>query len=478
MKRFLLALALCTLSLQLDAQTGIAGKWRAIALLPDGSTRELSMDLKADGAAVTGSLTGAPLSIRDGIIKGNTVTLNMLNQGNNQPITFTGELVGNTIVYMVAGLTPDPLPVVATRDTRFAVTGSISDAALMQGLLKQFNVPGVSIAIIKDFKVAQTFAYGVADAETGMPVTAKTMFQAASISKPVAAMVSLKAVQDGKFSLDQDVNKILKSWKLPEGDFTKSGPVTPRTLMSHTSGMGDGFGFPGYAPGAALPTLQQILDGVPPSNLRAVRLERAPLTGFEYSGGAVIVQQLALMDAVGKPFAQIARELVLGPLEMADSTYEQPLPTARQAQAARAHRGRERSGDPWHVYPEQAAAGLWTTPTDLARFAVEVQLAVLGRSARVLSTAMAREMITPVGVGPYAVGFDISKQGEGWYFAHGGSNWGFQCDLIAHTSKGYGAVIMTNSDSGGAIIQPIRRLIQVEYKWDALDSPIPRRYGP
>jgi CubicO group peptidase (beta-lactamase class C family) len=137
-----------------------------------------------------------------------------------------------------------------------------------------------------------------------------------------------------------------------------------------------------------------------------------------------------------------------------------------------------RAGAPWHVYPEQAAAGLWTTPTDLARFAIEVQLAIEGRSKRVLSPSLAREMVTPVGVGPFAVGFEVSKQGEGWYFAHGGSNWGFQCDLTAHRSKGYGAVIMTNGDNGGAIIGELRRMIQREYNWDALDEPIPRRYGP
>jgi CubicO group peptidase (beta-lactamase class C family) len=286
-------------------------------------------------------------------------------------------------------------------------------------------------------------------------------------------------VREKRFSLDQDVNTILKSWKLPVGELTGSSPVTPRTLMSHTSGMGDGFGFPGYAPGAPLPTVQQILDGVPPSNLRAVRLERAPSAGYEYSGGGVLLQQLALTDVVGKPFAQIAREWVLDPLEMTNSTFEQPLPAARQAQAARAHdRNGARMKDPWHVYPEQAAAGLWTTPTDLARLAIELQLAVQGRSSRVLTPAVAREMITPVGVGPYAVGFGILKIGEGWYFSHGGSNWGFQCDLTAHRSKGYGAVIMTNSDSGGALIPQLLRLIQEEYKWDAIDTPIPRRYGP
>jgi CubicO group peptidase (beta-lactamase class C family) len=363
---------------------------------------------------------------------------------------------------------------------RGADSGSVSDAAVVQALMKEFKVPGVSIAVIKDFKIVATYVYGVADVETGAPVTTETLFQAASISKPVAAMASLKAVQDGRFSLDQDVNTILKSWKLPVGEFTKDRPVTPRTLMSHTSGTGDGFGFPGYAPKAPLPSIPQILDGVqPPSNLRAVRLERAPLTGFKYSGGAVLIQQLALMDAVGKPFAEIAREWVLGPIGMTNSTFEQPLAPTREKEAARAHdRNGARMDDPWHVYPEQAPAGLWTTPTDLAKFAIEVQRSLLGKSNKVLSPATAREMVTPVGVGPYAVGFQIAKEGEGWYFMHGGSNWGFQCDLIAHRVHGYGAVIMTNGDSGVALIQRLRRLIQQEYKWDALDAPIPRRYGP
>jgi len=206
----------------------------------------------------------------------------------------------------------------------------VSDAAYVQGLLKQFNVPGVSIAIIKDFKVAASYAYGVVDAATGAPVTTDTMFQAASTSKPVAAMASLKAVQEGKFTLDQDVNTILKSWKLPTGDFTRERPVTPRALMSHTSGTGDGFGFPGYAVGAPLPTVPQILDGVPPSNLRAVRLERPPLVGHKYSGGGVMIQQLALTDAVGKPFDQIMHDWVLNPIGMTNSTYEQPLPASRE----------------------------------------------------------------------------------------------------------------------------------------------------
>src|SRR5262249_16443919 len=148
-------------------------------------------------------------------------------------------------------------------------------------------------------------------------------------------------------------------------------------------------------------------------------------------------------------------------------------------QAARAHNpDGKRTNDPWHVYPEQAAAGLWTTPTDLARLSIELQLAVQGRSSRVLSPAIAREMITPVGVGSYAVGFGRAKQGEGWYFEHGGSNYGFRCDLMAHLSKGYGSVIMTNGPGGDQLISRLVSMIQKEYQWDTLDQPLPRNYGP
>jgi len=376
----------------------------------------------------------------------------------------------------VAAQTQSPAPAPAQGPV-FA-PGPVS-AAEIDALRKQFNVPGVSVAVIKDFKIEWARGYGVMDAATNAPVTTDTLFQAASISKTIAAMASMKAVQNGRFALDQDVNTILKSWKLPGGEYTKEQSVTPRSLMSHTSGTGDGFGFPGYNPDAPLPTLPQILDGQAPSNLRSVRLERPPLTGFKYSGGAVIIQQLALMDAVGRPFADIARDWVLAPIGMANSTYEQPLPAARQKQAALAHnRTGARMDAPWHVYPEQAAAGLWTTPTDLAMFLIEVQKTLAGQSTRVLTRASMLEMVTPVGVGPFAVGFQVTKQGEGWYFGHGGSNWGFQCNMIAHRIKGYGLVVMTNGDNGGPLMQALMRGIQQAYKWDVYDQPIPRTYGP
>ncbi len=373
--------------------------------------------------------------------------------------------------------TQTPAQPAATPAVQYS-TGPI-DVADIDALRKQFNVPGVSIAVIKDFKIDWAKGYGIADVGAGTPVTADTMFQAASISKTVAAMTSMRAVQDGRFTLDQDVNTILKSWKLPGGDFTKDRPVTPRGLMSHTSGTGDGFGYPGYPPGVPIPTLVQMADGLPPSNRPQVRLERPPMTGFKYSGGAVMIQELALTDAVGKSLVELARDWVLNPIGMTNSTYEQPPPASREQHAARAHdRMGARMSDPWHVYPEHAAAGLWTTPTDLAKFLIEVQTTLAGASTRVLSRPMMLEMVTPVGVGPFAVGFTVEKLGEGWYFSHGGSNWGFQCGMIAHRVKGYGLVMMTNGDNGSALMREVRSRIQQAYQWDVLDKPIPRTYGP
>lgn len=340
-------------------------------------------------------------------------------------------------------------------------------------LLDRLHVPGVSVAVIQDFTIHWAKAWGVADARTGVPVNTRTLFQAASMSKPVAAMASLRSVQDGKFELDQDINTILKSWRMPASGFTEHSAVTPRALLSHTSGAGDGFGFPGYPPSAPLPALPQILDGLSPSNVGKVRLERQPLTAYKYSGGGVTIQQLALMDVLGKPFPQIMRETVLDPIGMEDSTYQQPLPREWEDRAAHAHDSSGHVMDAkWHVYPEMAAAGLWTTPTDLAKFLIEVQLELRGKSNHVLTQKMAQEMVTPVGVGPYAVGFTIEKLGEGWYFGHIGSNWGFRSEMLAHRLKGYGLVVMTNGDNGSALAREIRTRVTRAYGWDQLDKPI------
>jgi CubicO group peptidase (beta-lactamase class C family) len=348
------------------------------------------------------------------------------------------------------------------------------DSFSIDELMDYFGVPGVSIAVVKDFEVHWAKGYGIADIETGTKVNTETLFQAASISKPVTAMAVLKAAQDGKFSMDDDINTILKSWKLPESPHSEGYKITPRMLLSHTSGMGDGFGFPGYHPSESRPTILQILNGEKPSNVGKIVLEREPLSAFKYSGGSLTIIQLALTDIIGRSFPNILTDYVLHPIGMNNSVFEQPLSVERDQNATRAHNGKGQAMDAkWHVYPEYAAAGLWTTPTDLAKFAIEVQNSLRGKANNVLSKTMIKEMLSPVGVGDYAVGFAISKKGQGWYFEHSGGNWGFSCILVAHKVKGYGLAIMTNAARGSSVYKELKERIERAYGWDSLDKPVP-----
>jgi CubicO group peptidase (beta-lactamase class C family) len=338
----------------------------------------------------------------------------------------------------------------------------------LEDLMREFHVPGVSIAVIKDFKIDWTKGYGIADSANGARVDTETLFQAGSVSKPVAAMAILKAVQDGTFSLEDDINNILHSWKLPDGPFTKDRRVTPRTLASHTSGLGDGFGFPGYDPADPLPTVVQILNGQLPANVGAVLMERPPLSAMRYSGGGSTILQLALSDVIQQPFPQILQHYVLEPTGMTNSAYEQPLSSMRDRNAARGHNSDGRSmGAKWRVYPELFAAGLWTTPMDLAKFAIEVQMSVHGRSNRVLSKSTVQEMLNPVGIGDFAVGFRLERRGQGWYMHHGGTNRGFMSLLVAHKLRGYGLAVMTNSMSGQVVIDEIKKRVERVYEWDS-----------
>jgi CubicO group peptidase (beta-lactamase class C family) len=349
------------------------------------------------------------------------------------------------------------------------------DGLTLTELMQRFRLPAVSIAVVKDFKIHWARAYGIADVETGQPADTATLFQAGSISKPVFAMAAVRLAQEGRLSLDGDVNGLLKSWQVPPGASTGDHPVTLRSLLSHTSGADDGFGFPGYNPGDPQPTLVQILTGAKPSNVGPVRFGRAPYTGFKYSGGGLVLAQLVVEDVTGRPFAAIGRDLVLNPLGMRSSTYEQQLPVALSRRAARGHSGGgRRMGAPWHEYPEHSAAGLWSTPNDLARFLIEIQRAIRGPRGEVLSQASAREMLTPVGVGEQGLGLAIEKRGEGWYFSHSGSNWNFRANLVGHLRKGYGVVIMTNSENGWGVITELEARIAAAYSWDSLDKPIPR----
>jgi CubicO group peptidase (beta-lactamase class C family) len=341
--------------------------------------------------------------------------------------------------------------------------------------MRESKVPAVSVAVFEHYQLQWAHAWGFADLAGHVPATETTLFQAGSISKSGNALAVLEAVASGKLALDRPINDELVSWKLPENDLTRHTPVTLRQLLGHTAGT-TVHGFPGYAAGEPLPTVQQILDGTPPANTPPIRVDLAPGTAWRYSGGGITITQLALTEALHQSYPEILARTVLEPLGMTHSTYEQPLPAARVGEAAAGYRpdGSEVEGKR-HVYPEMAAAGLWTTPSDLSRMFAEIALARTGGS-KVISKQIAMEMTTKSTAVPNATGlgiFLVEKAGA-MLFGHNGADEGFQAYALASLDGGFGAVIMANSDNGHEIFEDLFAAIATAYHWPTLDPPIVR----
>jgi CubicO group peptidase (beta-lactamase class C family) len=329
--------------------------------------------------------------------------------------------------------------------------------------MQQLHILGVSVAVVHNGVIEWARGYGIASPDN-KPVTPETIFQAGSISKPVASMAALHLVQEGKLSLDADVNTKLTSWKIPASDAAPGAVVTLRELMTHTAGM-TVHGFPGYASSGPIPTLVQVLNGEKPANTPAVRIDTPPGTMWRYSGGGITIMQQLMVDVSHEPFPKLLHDTVLAPIGMTHSTYEQPLPATMRPNAAAPY---DEHGvalpEGAHTYPEMAAAGLWTTPSDLGRYIIENQQSLQGKANHVLSPAMTKEMLTP-GKGSWGLGVQIGGSPSNPYFTHGGSDAGFEALFVGYENSGDGAAIMTNADGGSRICAEIMSAIAVAYNW-------------
>jgi CubicO group peptidase (beta-lactamase class C family) len=331
--------------------------------------------------------------------------------------------------------------------------------------MKKRGIIGLSLAIIEGGKIIREQGYGFTDETRKTPVTTATLFQAGSVSKPVAALGALHLVDRGLLWLDEDVNTKLRTWKVPSNQFTDARKVTLRLVLSHTAGM-TVHGFPGYRVGAPIPTLTQILSGEKPANTAAIRVDQVPGTKWRYSGGGYQVMQQMVIDVTGKPFPKFMEEAVLKPLGMVSSTYAQPLPDDMAVRAAKGYGGifGQRINGAWHVYPEMAAAGLWTTAGDLGRFAIGIQNAISGQSNPVISQPLTQEMLTNqqnnVGLGLF-----LKSSGKTLRFGHDGADAGFDTVMRAYAYAGKGAAVMINKNDDGKAMSQIFSAIGEQYHW-------------
>jgi len=373
-------------------------------------------------------------------------------------IPIAGIVLGVAVALAPAARAADP----AALETGLTIKlGGVERTLSLDEAKAALNVPSVSIALIEEDSIAFARA-------SGENATPNTLYQAASLSKFVAAVGALRLVEQNKLALDRDVNETLASWKVPRNGFDAAHPVTLRGLLSMTAGIGVP-GFLGYPVGLPLPNLTQILYGVPPANSPPVTVIAVPGRSYAYSGGSYEIVEALMIDVGRAPFPELMDALVLQPAGMSQSSFAQPLPQERSSAALAGHLkdGKEIDGG-WHVFPEHAAAGLWSTPTDIANLLLQISRSWRGASSLFLKPETTRQMLTAQNGGPYGLGAAIAMSEGSLIVMKRGQNIGYQAYLILLPGEGKGMVVMTNSDNGSVLAEALIARAAEAYAWPKL----------
>ena len=334
--------------------------------------------------------------------------------------------------------------------------------------MEETGIKGLSIAVIRNYQIEWAKGYGWADVEEKRKVNTETRFQAASISKSLNSMGVLKLAEQGKLDPEADINNYLLTWKFPYDSIAKNKKINTLHLLSHTAGLTI-HGFPGYERSDTIPQVSQILDGEKPANTKAVRSEFEPGIRLQYSGGGTTITQLMVSDITGRRYAEFMQAEVLKPLGMKNSSFEQPLRDTGNLATGYYGDGKPVNGK-YHVYPEQAAAGLWTTPTDLAKYIIECQLAYEGKSKKVLSQQMMHKRLTHYVDSSSGLGVSLIYRKGNKYFNHNGGNEAFLCTSFGSMQGGNGVVIMVNGEDFSVVREVLNSVARV-YNWEGFYDP-------
>ena len=342
--------------------------------------------------------------------------------------------------------------------------------------MKLYNVPAVSVAVIENNTLVWAKAYGTASKSESKLVDINTLFQAASISKSVNSLAIMKLVENNKLDLTKDIRSYLNTWTLPENEFSKNNIITIKNLLSHTAGISV-HGYRGYLREDEIPTINEMLDGRLPANNDPIKPILKPNQKLQYSGGGTLITRKIIEDNINSDYRKLVSSSILQPLHMRRSTFYAPFET-QEKNFASAHNkdGKEIQGK-YHVYPEYAPDGLWTTAADLSKVIIEIQKSLKGENNSLLSQKLAVEMTTPVKDNG-ALGVYIREFGGDKYFYHTGSNEGYGCVYIGGISNGRGVVVLTNSDNGEALYTELMASISRVSNWNMFKAEEKTRYIP
>jgi len=331
--------------------------------------------------------------------------------------------------------------------------------------MEKHKVKGLSIAVVQNGLIRWNKTYGMSNERDS--VSTNTLFQAGSISKPVAALAILKLVNDKKVELDVDVDMYLKTWKLNRVDKNETEKVTIRRLLSHTAGISVS-GFSGYSKDEKLPNLDEVLNGEAKS--AKIEVIDVPGTNWNYSGGGYTVLQKVVEDVTGMAFEKYVETNVLKPFGMNNSKYY-PIIDADSSNTSSGYVDGEILKEGWLYYPQPTAAGLWSTSTDLAKFCIEIQNIAQNKTTDgIISKKLVSEMFKRT-KNNWGLGFELNGEGDSLVFQHNGNTKGFTASFKGFANSNNGVVIMTNSDMAENFIDEAIRTVSVYYDW-GISKPI------
>lgn len=317
--------------------------------------------------------------------------------------------------------------------------------------MEHYHITGLSLVAIEKGKTSTTDHFGVLETGTNKKINEHSIFNACSISKFLTSILVMKLVEQGIVELDEDVNKKLVSWKVPDNPFTKYKKVTLRNLLCHQSGIVDPKGsFKPVESFKEMPSMIEILNGKTTYCPTPIEVTVEPESEFHYSDAGFCLIQLVIEDITQKPFSHLMDTFIFKPLDMTSSTFSTSLSTSHMNNLACGH---EQYGDlipgKYSIYPYLAACGIWTTPSDLTKLLLDIMNAIKGQSKIGLTTKLIKELFGSQGWKEWTgLGVFLDGTDENLEFSSLGWGVGFQCMLVAYPYLEKGIVIMTNTDTG------------------------------
>lgn len=324
-------------------------------------------------------------------------------------------------------------------------------------LLTKYKIPGASISIIENSHIKWVGTFGYKDVSNKSKMDRDTVFQVASISKPLTALGIMKLVEQGKIDLDAPIDQYVTRWKIPESSYDKK-QVTIRRLLSHTSGLSNGGGYHGYSPHKGLPSIEASLDGIK-GKAKPVKLIGKPGTKYNYSGGGYLLLQLLIEEVTGIDFNTYMATQIFKPAHMMASSYK--WQDDLDSHIAKAY-DEQLNQIPNYLYVEEAAAGLYTTIDDISEFILSEINSYHGNHDLLEQETM-KLIYTPVmkissllGKGQVTLGHYMDEPEEGTQLiTHSGSNRGWRANFTINPYEKTGIAILTNGNNGDYVINEV-----------------------